>query len=490
VKKVAILMTRAAPTKFISQGSLKMDRMKWSNLFSRKRYGVPELEQKEAGRSHFQKDIDRIIFSSAFRRLNDKTQVHPLSTNDNIRTRLPHSLEVSSVGRSLGKKVGQRLSDELKGIGIEPSDVGDIVQAACLAHDIGNPPFGHSGEEAIRAWFRSPTNQHFLTDLDSLELNDFQNFEGNAQGLRIITKLEYYLFEGGMRLTYATLGTFMKYPWTSDLLARSAKKKYGCDRTERDILEDIATELGLIQREATAWCRHPLAYLMEAADDICYALIDLEDGIEMGFITYDETISTLGIVFDFDDIPPLHSSCVGNDLLSRKIAIARGKVMNSAIGDVVDTFMRYQDNLLAGDFPYDDLIGACGGRVKECIDTAKNIAKEKIFNNPRKIQIERGSHAKIHVLLDASIEAAYMLKMHGDDELFTAKHRQLLNLMGSHQPKQDWSLHHSYMHILDFISGMTDHYAANVARQIDEMTEISIDYPSIPIATRSISHAN
>jgi dGTPase len=467
-----------------------MERMKWANLFSRKRYGVSQLEQKEAGRSHFQKDIDRIIFSTAFRRLNDKTQVHPLSENDNIRTRLPHSLEVSSVGRSLGKKVGQRLSAELKGIGIEPSDVGDIVQAACLAHDIGNPPFGHSGEEAIRAWFRSPAHHKFFKDLHSLELNDFQNFEGNAQGLRIITKLEYYLFEGGMRLTYATLGTFMKYPWTSDLLTRSAKKKYGCDRTERDILADIATELGLIQRQQTAWCRHPLAYLMEAADDICYALIDLEDGIEMGFITYDETIETLGIVFDFDNIPPLHASCVGNDLLSRKIAIARGKVMNIAIGDIVDTFIQHKDDLLEGNFPSEDLIGACGGRVKECIDTAKNIAKDKIFNNPRKIQIEKGSHAKIEILLDAFIGSAYTLKIHGDDEFFTPKHRQILDLMGGHQPKQDWSLHHSYMHILDFISGMTDNYAANIARQIGDMNEREIEDRITPEVTRSVSHAN
>ena len=193
-----------------------MNRMTWANLLSRKRSGVSQIEQKEVGRSHFQKDIDRIIFSSAFRRLNHKTQVHPLPENDNIHTRLPHSLEVSSVGRSLGTKVGKRLTDELKCIEIEASDLGDIVQAACLAHDIGNPPFGHSGEVAIGDWFRANADSDCLKDLTKAELNDFQNFEGNAQGLRIITKLEYYLFEGGMRLTYATLGTFLKYPWTLD----------------------------------------------------------------------------------------------------------------------------------------------------------------------------------------------------------------------------------------------------------------------------------
>lgn len=446
-----------------------MNRMQWASLFSRKRFGVPQLEQKEAGRSHFQKDIDRIIFSESFRRLNDKTQVHPLAGNNNIRTRLPHSLEASSVGRSLGTKVGQRLEAELKCIDIQPSHVGDIVQAACLAHDIGNPPFGHSGEDAIRHWFRENSDRDFLQDLTTAELNDFQNFEGNAQGLRIITKLEYYLFEGGMRLTYATLGTFMKYPWTSDLMARSTKKKYGCNLTERQVLAEIGAELGLIQHERTAWCRHPLSYLMEAADDICYSSIDLEDGIEMGFITYDEVVKILGIIVDLDRLPTLHPNCVGTDLLNRQIAIARGRAINFLIEGVVDTFIRSKDDLLTGNFGYDDLIGACGGRVKEFIDTAKNTAKEKIFDNPRKIQTEKGSHATIEIVLAAFIEAAYKLNRNDLDRDFSTRSKILLDLMGCHQPKAEWSLHHAYMHVLDFISGMTDNYAANIAKQISGM---------------------
>ncbi len=452
-----------------------MQPMTWANLLSRKRLGVSQPEQTEIGRSHFQKDIDRIIFSSAFRRLDRKTQVHPLPENDNIHTRLPHSLEVSSVGRSLGTKVGQRLDDELREIGIDSSNIGDIVQAACLAHDIGNPPFGHSGEEAIRSWFRATANQEFVKDLTSAELNDFQNFEGNAQGLRIITKLEYYLFEGGMRLTYATLGTFLKYPWASDFIPTAGKNKYGCNQTEREILQEIATELGLIARSTTAWYRHPLSYLMEAADDICYALIDLEDGIEMGFITYREAIDILGIIVDFDKIPPLHSSCQGNELLNRQIAIARGRAMNTAIEAVVDTFMQHKDDLLHGNFSYEDPIAACGGRVKQCIELAKYTAQEKIFNNPRKIQIEVGSHATIEVLLDAFIQAAYLLKNNDSpgerafrqrDRVFDSQQQTIFNLMGTHQPKSEWSLHHSYMHILDFISGMTDDRAVSIAKQV------------------------
>ena len=447
-----------------------MNRMTWANLLSQKRSGVSQLEQTEVGRSHFQKDIDRIVFSSAFRRLNHKTQVYPLPENDNIHTRLPHSLEVSSVGRSLGTKVGNRLADELKCIGIEPSDLGDIVQAACLAHDIGNPPFGHSGEEAIRDWFRKNADEDFLKGLNKAELNDFQNFEGNAQGLRIITKLEYYLFAGGMRLTYATLGTFLKYPWTSDLLLSAGKKKYGCDRSEQNILTEIATELGLIKQYETGWCRHPLSYLMEAADDICYASIDLEDGIEMGFLTYDEVIDILKVVVDFNEIPPLHPNCEGNDLLRLKIAIARGKAMNTLIEGIVDTFIEQQDNLLNGNLIDEDLIGACGGRVKEFIDLAKNTAREKIFNNTHKMQLEIGSHVTIEILLDSLIKATYA-KHTQVNRLFSERSQKILNLMGSHQPKKHWSLEHSYLHVLDFISGMTDKYAINIANQIAAMKE-------------------
>jgi dGTPase len=446
-----------------------MSQMKWEKLLSRKRYGVSQLEKIEEGRSHFQKDIDRIIFSSSFRRLNHKTQVHPLPQNDNIHTRLPHSLEVSSVGRSLGKKVGERLREELKQIGIEPSDLGDIIQAACLAHDIGNPPFGHSGEEAIRDWFKENAAQPFLQELNPKQLSDFTNFEGNAQGFRIITKLEYYLLEGGMRLTYATLGTFLKYPWTSDLLSKAGKKKYGCSQSEKPILKEIATELGLIEQDQTAWCRHPLAYLMEAADDICYALIDLEDGIEMGFLTYEEVVEILKTVVDFDQISLFHASCEGDDLRSRKIAIARGRAMNVLIDGIADTFIQQKDYLLNGSFIYNDLIEACGGNVQQCIKLAKGTAQQKIFNNPRKLQLEIGAYAIVEILLDSFIKAAYAFKIHQEGEPLSFKHGRILELMGSHKPKKSWSLYHSYMHVLDFISGMTDNYATHIAKQLRGM---------------------
>lgn len=443
--------------------------MEWSKLLTRKRYGVDRPEKIEHGRTPFQKDIDRIVFSGSFRRLNHKTQVHPLPESDHIHTRLTHTLEVSCVGRSLGTKVGEKLKDEFKDLGIESSDIGAIVQSACLAHDLGNPPFGHSGEEAIRCWFRENRKTELLDNstLSLQELNDLMHFEGNAQGFRLLTQIEYYLFQGGMRLTYATLGAFLKYPWTSDMIALKGKEKYGCNQLEKPILEHIADRLGLIKVSATEWCRHPLSYLMEAADDICYALIDLEDGLEMGFIAYDEVTKILGHVIDFKRMPASYRKFKENDSDRRKIAIPRGKAMEVLVDGVVDTFIREKHSLLRGDFKYRDLIHACGGNIKDCIEAAKNIAREKIFNNPRKLQLEIGAYTTIEILLKSFLGAAYNYHRYDCRELLSFKDRKILELMGTNKPEKEWTLYQSYMRVLDYIAGMTDRYAIYTARQIN-----------------------
>lgn len=446
--------------------------MEWSKLLSRERYGVVQPEKVEDGRSPFQKDIDRIIFSNAFRRLSHKTQVHPLPDNDHIHTRLTHSLEVSCVGRSLGTKVGEKLSDELRSINIEPLDIGAIVQAACLAHDIGNPPFGHSGEEAIRHWFKENSENKLIKDLSNQkERNDFIHFEGNAQGFRILTQIEYYLFEGGMQLTYATLGTFLKYPWTSDVIQTKSKEKYGCNQLELKVLEEITNKIGLIPRDRTDWCRHPLSYLMEAADDICYALIDLEDGLEMNLINYDEVSKILKHIIDFDELPAIYHSFKENDSDRRKIAIVRGKAMEVLVDGVVETFIREKDALLNGYFQYDDIIHACESKIQECIKAAKKIAREKIFNNPRKIQLEIGAYATIEILLDSFLNAAYHLHTLEDSESLSFKDRRILELMGTNKPEKEWSLYESYMRVIDYIAGMTDNYATYLVQQIRGMAK-------------------
>lgn len=277
--------------------------MDWHTLLTRERLGKAAHSSDELGRSPFHKDHDRIIFSGAFRRLGRKTQVHPVSSNDHIHTRLTHSLEVSCVGRSLGMRVGEVLRDELPEW-CSPADLGMIVQSACLAHDIGNPPFGHSGEDAIRCWFQQAAGRGWLDEMTDSQRADFLNFEGNAQGFRVLTQLEYHQFDGGTRLTYATLGTYLKYPWTSrHAEALGYKKhKFGCYQNELSLLEQIAQKLDLPKVADQRWARHPLVYLMEAADDICYGLIDLEDGLEMELLDYAEVEALLlGLVGD--DIP-------------------------------------------------------------------------------------------------------------------------------------------------------------------------------------------
>ncbi len=270
--------------------------MDWTRLLSTRRFGQDHKDPVIASRSPFHKDQDRIVFSSAFRRLQDKTQVHTLAESDYVRTRLTHSMEVASVGRSLGANAGQVIIDRhLKGSDYNPADFGHIVSAACLAHDIGNPPFGHFGEEIIRHWFAKGKGAEGRAEgLTPAQMRDFELFEGNAQGFRVLTKLQNWRNSGGLRLTYATLGTFMKYPRVSSVSAPapgdSGAKKFGVMQSELDAFREIAAELGLLKRGTEDyWCRHPLSYLVEAADDICYSIVDIEDGYKLGRLAYDET---------------------------------------------------------------------------------------------------------------------------------------------------------------------------------------------------------
>src|SRR5690554_1288238 len=312
--------------------------MHWHKLLSATRFGEPQgTLDLEPGRTPFDKDYDRIIFSSAFRRLDRKTQVHPLAENDHVHSRLTHSLEVGCVGRSLGTRVGRALRDKLP-LGLNANDVGALVQAACLAHDIGNPPYGHTGEDAIRHWFREPGNAHFLDGLNDLEKADLQTFEGNAQGFRLVTQTESHREQGGMRLTYGTLGAFLKYPWTVDYVQKGQAKKFGCYQTELEILRKVAEELGLIELKENFWARHPLVYLLEAADDICYGIIDLEDGIEMDLLRHDEVEALLMPVLEghYD----VEAELKHIDTSRRRLQILRGMVMEVLVTAVSEAFIK------------------------------------------------------------------------------------------------------------------------------------------------------
>lgn len=433
--------------------------MDWKRLLSSKRFGVTDSHDSST-RTPFHKDHDRVVFSSSFRRLERKTQVHPLRENDHIHSRLTHSLEVSCVGRSLGALVGEMLGDVLPKE-VSPADLGAIVQASCLAHDIGNPPFGHTGEDAIRNWFRDPANKHFLTGLSPAETCDLQTFEGNAQGLRILTQLEYHRFDGGMRLTYATLGAFLKYPWQSDYQDPEKGEKFGVYQSEHAFFHNIAQELGLIPKGENRYCRHPLVYLMEASDDICYAIIDLEDGVEMNLLEYKE-VEQLLLDLIGDDVPKDYFETTDEDPARRRLAILRGKAIDIMVNSVANTFIENEQALLKGEFN-SDLISMTDQKVATCIQSAKLIARNKIFREPKKALIEIGAYATLGSLLESFLSAVDEVL---DGQVASYKAQRILELIGRHAPQKGWDKYRAYLRVVDYIAGMTDDYAVELAQAI------------------------
>lgn len=322
--------------------------MDWRRLLSARRLADEMPDPVDPARSPFQKDFDRIVFCSAFRRLQDKTQVHPLPDSDYVRTRLTHSLEVASVGRSLGAGVGQVIAGRRRlPAGFGAAEFGHIVSAACLAHDIGNPPFGHRGEHLIRDWFRdSPRGRTMLSSLTEAQRQDILRFEGNAQGFRILTRLQNWRDAGGLRLTAATLGTFTKYPAFSEADRGSqddaGSRKFGVMQSEAEIFRDLARELGLMSTGRDRWLRHPLAFLVEAADDICYTIVDLEDGYKLGRLAFEEVEALLMTVAG-----PLRRYSEIDDA-GRRVAYLRAKAIGEVLGEVITLFLDVEPDLLDG----------------------------------------------------------------------------------------------------------------------------------------------
>ncbi len=449
--------------------------MNWHQLLCAERLGHRPVKDEE-GRSPFHSDHDKIIFSGAFRRLARKTQVHPLATNDHIHNRMTHSLEVACVGRTLGIRVGAAL----KAAGdlpehIVPTDIGDIVQASCLAHDIGNPPFGHTGEEAIRNWFQKE-GASYLEQLTPAEQTDIRVFEGNAQGLRVLTTSEYYQYQEGMRLTYATLASSIKYPWCSEATVKRQRpkhNKYGIFQSELNYLHEIADKTGLLQKGEDWYCRHPLVYLMEAADDFCYGIIDLEDGLEMGIISWDEIYGILRNVIDPAQIAELEKT-LNKVSDGRKPAILRGKAIDAFINAGTQAFFNHQKDFLNGTVE-SDLISLCDKNVMEAVQAAKDLAKRKIFNHSKRVELEIGAYATIATLLSTICSAVDAFLR--DPQQMTYKDNRVMSLIGDNNfHPQVLHKHGNYrylaiMAVIDYISGMTDNYATNLAKQFNGMGE-------------------
>ncbi|MES1189600.1 MAG: dGTP triphosphohydrolase [Steroidobacter sp.] len=373
--------------------------MRWKKLLSPDRLGKGKSSQTDV-RSNYQRDFDRIVFCSAFRRLQDKTQVFPLAESDYVRTRLTHSIEVASVGRSLGALIGKLVMSRETLDDVETSDFGSIVAAACLAHDIGNPPFGHSGEKAISEWFLV-SGRSYLRGLTKQQRADLTKFEGNAQGFRIITRLQNSINKGGLQLTYATLGAFTKYPKASFVFGIDGKrksrkiseKKFGFFSDDDASFSEVAKSLGLLQKKKGAWVRHPLAFLVEAADDICYRIVDFEDGYRLGRVTFEDAEKLLRKLALSDEGGMNSDIRIEN---KGQIELLRALAINNLIYQVKDVFEKNYEKILNGTFETDLISETESHQVLSEIAAA---SREKVYGTPSVLQIEAAGFGVLGGLL-------------------------------------------------------------------------------------------
>ncbi len=433
--------------------------MNWKQLLSLQRFGDTEIRHRhlqDETRLGFEVDYDRVIFSDSFRSLQDKTQVVPLSDADFVHTRLTHSLEVSVVGRTLGRIVGQQVlhrHPELVKDGYKFNDFGAIVAAAALAHDIGNPPFGHSGERAIGDFFKTGNGRQYKIQLTAAQWEDLANFEGNANGFRLLTESRQGV-SGGLRLSYATLGAFMKYPKISVPVKKTnhiAEKKFGVFQTDVPFFKELSTALGLqpIRKDELVYYRHPLAYLVEAADDICYSIIDFEDGINLGLISEDKALEYLLNLVRENLIKEKY-----NALKTQKdrVSYLRALAIQSLIFEAAAVFIEHEDAILQGNFPH-ALLDKC--RFEAQLTDIINISVDKIYKSKEVVEKEINGYRVLTNLLNvftSAINRDYEGKATGFDRL-------VLSLLPDEYRIFKDSLYERLMGICSFIAGMSDRYA-------------------------------
>jgi dGTPase len=432
--------------------------MTWEQLLSLKRQGDTSkrlrIEQDDT-RLGFEVDYDRIIFSSAFRSLQDKTQVIPLSKTDFVHTRLTHSLEVSVVGRSIGRLVGKKIIEKyphLKEVhGYHMNDFGAIVAAAALAHDIGNPPFGHSGEKAIGEYFSIGKGQQYKEKLTPKQWQDLIDFEGNANGFSVLTSSRPGI-EGSLRLSYATLGAFTKYPKESlpkKPTKNIADKKYGFFQSDVAFFKEVAEELGMISNKAgndVGYERHPLAFLVEAADDICYTIIDFEDGINLGLVSEDFALEYLiKLVKDTIDTAKYQTLTTKEDRISYLRALAIGNLIN----DAVKVFIENEEAILQGKFHF---ALTDKSKYKAQMDDIIKLSVKNIYQSREVIEKELSGYQIINNLLDKFITA---YNNHHEGKT-TNYDKLLLKILPEKHHLEKESLYDRLLHICHFISMLTD----------------------------------
>lgn len=414
-------------------------------------------------RSLFQRDYDRIIFSSPFRRMQNKTQVFPLPGSIFVHNRLTHSLEVASVGRSLGNIVasGMMKNEEYKNFPLI-SEIGAIVSSACLAHDLGNPPFGHSGETAIANFFKQGKGASYLKNLPEDLKSDFTRFEGNANAFRLLSHQFGGKRDGGFTLTYSTLASIVKYPYESSL--PGSKQKFGFFRSEKETFTRIANELGLKQLSANPlqYSRYPLVYLVEAADDICYQIMDVEDAHKLKILSYEETEKLFLDFFDpTQDQNTLYSISKNFNTVSdqnERITYLRALVIGKLVNECADLFVSHFGQIISGE-PVESLINLLEGSSLSAMEKIKKISIRKIYNDRSVVEIEIAGHKILGTLLEVFTQAV----MSANEELS----KKLLSIMPQQYLQHDGSDYAKLQSVVDFVSGMTDLYALDLYRKIN-----------------------
>lgn len=437
--------------------------MDWEQLLSLKRQGDQTKrirKEQDENRLGFEVDYDRIIFSSEFRSLQDKTQVIPLSDSDFVHTRLTHSLEVSVVGRSLGRKVGSKILLKYPHLkethGYQSNDFGAIVASASLAHDIGNPPFGHSGEKSIGQYFKKGNGSKFSNDLTNKEYQDLCDYEGNANGFKILTQSRTGR-EGGLRLSYATLGAFVKYPKESLPIRPTnnvSDKKFGVFQSEVAVFNDVFNELGLIDNNNKF--RHPLAFLVEAADDICYTIIDFEDGINLGLIEEEFALEYLiNLVRDSININKYNSLTNKQD----RVSYLRALAINTLINEVVEIFITNEEEILKGNFKSSLLDKS---KFSAQINDIIKLSVSNIYQSKEVIEKEISGYNIISKLLDT-----FIISLNNYEEGSESSYDKLiLHLLPNHINLKGSNLYDRLIGVCHFISSMSDSQAVTMYKKI------------------------
>ena len=437
--------------------------MNWNQLLSDKRFGMEEYHDRKHDRTDFQRDYDRLIFSAPFRRLQNKTQVFPLPGNIFVHNRLTHSLEVSCVGRSMGNNIARALMKKYPEESASFLEIGAIVAAACLAHDMGNPPFGHSGERAISSYFSEGNGKNLEMKVreEGGRWEDFVHFEGNANAVRLLTHQFIGRRKGGFAMTYSTLASIVKYPYSSELSGKNGK--FGYFQSEENSYARIADELGIdcIQDNPSKYVRYPLVYLVEAADDICYQIMDIEDAFKLRLLTCEETIGMLLNFFDEEKLPHIKRIMDMVDDTNEKIAYLRSSIIGLLVDECSRVFLENEESLLKGTFQ-STLIKQVNPKAKEAYDLCSETAFKKIYKAKEVLDIELAGYRIFGYLIDSLTEAVM-----NQDRAYS---KLLLKRIPEQYNTNAPSNYGKIQCVLDYISGMTDVYALDLYRKITGMS--------------------